>query len=506
MDQSTKKLSKRIFRSVLVTMLAIVLTLLEPTGVASAAAKKSKSAKDYYQSIEKTGSEKAIDALTNMYGVYVDSFNTVSKGYGAKMNIKATVAPTLAALLDMEDLKNLEADITTMQNSEKASYQVSLSANDKQFTTLNVLSDLKKDIMYLLVPDLSKAYLKMPGSSGSYGSVSSTSQVYDFFNSNKLSEKTLNKLLKKYSAILYKDLDDVKVYDNSQVTAKGVKEDCTKVVVKIDTKTALSITEKVLKAAQKDNDLKNLCADLKLCSKKDYTSGIKVALNNIKDAKAKAKKKNPNFATMTLYVDGKGCIIGREFSFNKSAGLPSFGYKVTEKGKNTGMDIWLKDGKEQVKITGKLTTDNKAVTGDISLDYTDTKGKKSQPFTMKLDNVTFTKASNSGGYYNGKMTFAGDILSGISLVVNCSGSDTQQLMDMDIIQSGSCLMSLSMNTKLIDYKDFSLPSGSDVVYDLNTEIEKYIKSSDVKKYLQGINEKIDIKAINLYLDEMIKQY
>ncbi len=517
-----KKISKRLLRSIIVSMLALVLTFLEPTLYLVSAAettteaaveKATQSAMEYYQSIEKANADRQIDSIAGFYGDYMENYQKTSKGIGSETTLKITLEPDISALLGMEDFKSVEASITSMQNSNKSKSNVKLSANDKSITTLDVLVDIKNDLVYMLVPELNKAYLKISNKNvspvtGSY-SMMTSSQMMELLNNNPLTEDLLNKLLKKYSEILLTEVNDVTVYGKEQVYANGVAADYTKVVVKFDKKTVVTTTEKVLKAVKEDTDLLNLCVAFNICTKKEYDSRIKKALedNEIqKKALETDSAMNSNFATMTLYVDGNGIIVGREFAFDAASKIPSFGYKTTKNGNNTGVEAWYKDtDKEELKFVGKVATENDAKSGEVSFLYTDTEGKKTQPINLVLDNLKVITVG-TGSAIDGKFTITGDIMKDISIVADCSGSGTQQVMDMDVLQADKRIVKVYMKTLLLDYQDFKLPSKSDVVYDMNTEMEKYLSSSDVKKFLQGINEKIDIKVINLYLDQMISLY
>lgn len=519
---STKMISKRLLRTIIVSMLALVLTFLEPTVFIVSAAetteevtveKTTLSAMEYYQSIEATNAEKQIDVFTGFYGDYMEGYQKTSKGIGSEISLKVTLEPDIAALLGMADLKSVKADITTMQTNEKANSTMSLSTNDKEFTTLSVLSDVKNNIVYMLVPELNKAYLKLSNlnsqSVNGSSSMMTSNKVLEFLNNNPLTEDLLNNLLKKYSEILFAEINDVTVYGNERIDANGVAAEYKKVVAKLDTKTVLTTKEKVLKAAKEDKDLLNLCVALDLCTKKEYNSSIKKALDDIatqKKAIEADSTKNTNVATMTLYVDGNGIIAGRELVFDDAAKIPSFGYKTTKNGKDIGVEAWLKTtDKEEMKVVSRVAIEDDGKSGDISFAYTDKEGKKTQPINVNLENFKMSYVG-TGSYIDGKFTITGDSLQDISIVANCSGNATQQVMDMDVLQADKPMVKVSMKTLLLDYQDFKLPSKSAVVYDMNTEIDKYMSTSDVKKFLQGINKKIDIKTINLYLDQMISSY
>jgi hypothetical protein len=522
--KKTKRLFSIVSKTVMVAIFAITLTFFAPTFANAAEVTLTptptptpvaKSAEESYQTIEKSNLEKQIDAISKAYGAYLDNYKTSAKGVGAEVSIKAIFDPSFAKEMKVDHLESVEASIDSVQTNKKSKSVITLLANNKDFTTLDVFADTEKELAYVLIPELSKAYLKV-STKANYGELTgqtmpfTANDLINILNNNPLTEELLNKLLKKYSTIMVEGITNVTASGIENVSVGGVNADFSKITVKLDEKTLLSIAEKVLTTAKEDKDLSNVCVSYKLCTKSEYNNKIQNALDEISKSKkslSEVKTDSKDVITMTIFVDDKGSITGREFTSNSDLdGLKglSFGYKVAKKDSNKGFQVWLSENNvEEFKTEGKVSASDKGVSGDVVLTVNDSVSKTSETFNIKLEDMNYT-ADGANSYLNGKLTVTGESLKGVSLGVNCIGSKNEQTIQMDYIKEGKNLISFLIGSRLKDFKNFKMPSKSAKIYDSETQINEYISSADAKEYLKGINKKINVKEINTYLDQLIK--
>ncbi len=507
--KSVRRLSK-ILGTVMIAAVLVILSLVSPA-VVKASAETIENPAEYYQTIEKSNLEKQVDAISEFYGQYLDNYKKSAKGVGAQVTLRAELDSSIASSLGLADLKSLKATIVSMQTDKKANSLISLFTNDKEFTSLNVLIDLEKELEYILVPELSKAYLKLsmnPDYSGLDSSVMpvTTKEIMDLFNNNPLTEDLLNKLLKNYAAIAVGEMKDVSVTGES-VIAGSISTDQTKITVKLDEKTLLSIAEKVLTAAKSDKDLLNLFVKFKLGTESDYDKLIQEVLNQVTVQKNNLPKDGSEEAFyMNVWVDKDGNITGRGFSGSTDSKSSIFGYKTAKIDSQVGFTAWVNPSKEEsLKLTGSVETENGAANGDAVLSYTDSDTQTSEEINIHLEDVTYAVGDLSS-YINGKFVITGKSLSGMSIDVNCTGDSELQTMKMDFVQDGTKLVSVTMDTKILPYEDFELPSNTAKVYDMQTQMEDYLSSANIANYLKGINSKIDVKGINAVLEMLISEY
>ncbi len=467
---------------------------------------------EYYQAVEKFNLNKQIDTISSFYGRYLDNYKESSKGVGAEVNIKAEFDPSIAKLIDLEGLKSLKASIVSMQTDKKSQSVISLFTNDKQFTSLEVFADTEKELIYLLIPELSKAYLKI-STNPDYADLSETAEPFtakeitELLNNNPLTEELLNQLLKKYSDIVIGEINDVSIA-NDNITVSGVNADETRMTVKLEEETLLSIAKKVLTAAKTDKDLQNLSVKFKICKESEYVPAITEALNQISNEKAKLSKSNLEKKTliMKVWADKEGNVTGRDFTYDLNSNNSLIGYKTAKNGSDIGIEAWYAPDKEDsLKIAGKVNTKDTGISGNVNIIYNESDILTLQTYNVKLENFAYT-IDDLSSYINGRLTVTGGNLSGVSIVADFAGDSKQQTVGLDFIQEANKLVSVTIDSKVLAYKDFELPSQSAKIYDIETQIEDYISSADFEKYLQGINKKIDVKGINAIIDQMLYGY
>lgn len=506
MRKKTINLRTRILGAIAMAIMAIVLVGITPI-VANVVAQSTSTPLEYYKTIEKSNSDKQIDKFTKSYGDYISNYKNLStKGVGVEVSMKATIDKSIATQLGLKGLKSIKANVVSMQTGQKFKSSVSLFANDTKFTSLDFLLDNKKGLAYILIPELNKAYLKMStntdygellGAKTSFDSNELLALIYD----NSLTEELLNKLLKKYSDLIISEINNVDETKQENITAGKVTQDTTKITVKLDEKTLLAVAQKVLIAAKEDKELMDLCVEFKVCTKKEYTKSIQEQLDTIKKDQTIATTKEA--LNMNIWVDKKGNIIGREFAITVDKEETSFGYKVAKSGSDLGIEAWMKEDKDtDVKVVGNFIISTKGLTGSAKLTVKEKDEKTSETVTLKLEDVKYT-GNKSSSYINGKITMTGTSMPGISIVSSCTGSKDKQNIVMKFVQDKVNVVTLSIDSKQKDYKEFSLPSKSAKIYSFEKQFEKYLAASDMNKYIKSINKKIKINSINEILNELL---
>ncbi|WFR57371.1 hypothetical protein QA584_27825 [Anaerocolumna sp. AGMB13025] len=498
--------------TLMLTTVCMLLSVFSPAAVKAYAAQVASPAAisaDNYQTIEKADLHKQIDKFTKAYENYVENYKKVSQGMGSELTVRSEFDPTIAAALGLPDLKSVKADMVSMQNAKKVKSIITLFTNDIKFTSLNMISDLEKQLTYLLIPELSKAYLKAdPKSTGlnSYGPGSNftTKDFLDILNNPALTEKTLNQLLKRYADIVVSDLNDVSAMDY-YMSAGGLSDQQTRYTVNVDEKVVLKIAKDVLAVASTDEELSDLFVKLNLCSKAEYTKMIAAAQNEVKEMINYVNMFEPEgLFTMRVWVDSDGTITGRDFSLATDKDNSLFGYKTVKKGEVTGMEAWISPDKETIfKLSSTTSKDNSGINGNAVITYaTD---KTSVEFKALIKDLKYT-SFGSGYYLNGNLVITGESLPGSTLLVAFNGNETAQKIKADFVQGTLNLISVTIDTKILPYEDFDLPSESDTVYDMTTQMDTYFNKGDFVNYLKGINSKINVQGINKLLDQMIKSY
>lgn len=496
--------------AVLIAAALMLLSVFAPAAV-SQAAEAVENTTDYYQSVEKANLEKQINDFTKLYGVYLENYKMAASGLGAEATIKAEFDPGFAAAVGLKNLKSIKTTAVSRQTDKKADSILTFFTNDIELTSMKVLTDVEKEVTYLLIPELSKAYLKIPTNS-SYGNSYSTAALFsakdvmEFFNNNPLTEELLNKLLKRYTTVALGEIKNVSSMDYF-MTAGGISGDQTMFTVKIDEKTLLAIAEKVLKTARTDGDLEDLLVKLKICTKEQYGLIVDAALDSIAAQKdLYSELENETLFVMRVWVDSQGNITGREFLADADSDTSILGYKTIKAGANTGIEAWFSLEEEEVlKLSGTVSEENGLNSGDLSVTITDSYMDAPLEFNIALQDVSIT-STDATSYMNGKFVITSTSLPGQRIEAALYGNEIEQKIKAELIQETTKLVTVTINSKVLSYEDFDLPSDSDKVYDMETQLEAYLNETDFAGYLENINKKVDVEGINAVLEQLLNAY
>lgn len=490
----------------IIVIAAILFSIFSPT-VINTIARITLSPAMYYQKIENANLEKQIDTLSKSYGNYIEAYqNTLDKGASAETSISATLDSSITTTLGLDGLKNIKASILSSAIGLKAKSTIALACNEKEITTLDYYLDMEKEDFFIQVPDLNKAYIKASLSDATSQTEVpfSTKDIYRFLEENPLTEELLNDLLKKYIQLAIEELDNVTVGNSETVTANKISSEYTKLSVNIDEKTFLTILEKILNTAKSDKDLRNLFVELNICKEGEYESLIQDYLDDIENEKSSVNEKD--VIVMTILVDNKGNITGRDFSYTIDNETDTFGYKTARKGTALGVDAWVKTGgTEIINAKGTLKLGTKGASGDVVLSYTDPSIGSSEVFNITMEDVK-NVYEDKMYYLNGTYTITSETLSAMNVTISLTGKEKQQNMTLDFVQGGVNLASISIVSKYVPFASFELPKETDEMYDANTQINEYLSTADIQKYLTDINDKIDVEGINTIIDGILYSY
>ncbi len=496
--------------AMLIAAALMLLSVFAPAAV-SQAAEAVENTTDYYQSVEKANLDKQIDEFTKLYGVYMENYKKSASGLGAEATIKAEFDPGFATALGLKNLKSIKTTAVSRQTDKKSDSILTFFTNDIELTSMNVLSDVEKEVTYLLIPELSKAYLKIPANSA-YGDSYSTAapftakDVMEFFNNNPLTEKLLNQLLKRYTSAALGEIKDVSSMDYF-MTAGSISGDQTMFTVKIDEKTLLAIAETVLKTARTDGDLEDLLVKLKICTKEQYGIIVDAALDSITAQKElSGVLGNQTLFVMRVWADSQGNITGREFLAGTDSNTSVLGYKTVKDGTDTGIEAWFSPDEEVVlKLSGTVSEENGLNNGDLSVTITDAYTAAPLEFNIALQDVSVT-TKDASSYMNGKFVITSTSLPGQRIEAALYGNEIEQKIKAELIQETTTLVTVTITSKVLIYEDFELPSDSDKVYDMETQLEDYLKETDFAGYLENINKKVDVEGINRVLEQLLDAY
>ena len=460
----------------------------------------------YYQKVEKANLDQQVDKLTDAYtNMITDYQKALKQQVGQETTIQATLDSSITEGTSYEGLKSIKTKMLSMVNGLSSKTDIGISCNDQELTSFEAF--MTNDIYYLLIPDLSKAFLKSDVNSLEGDTTSSELQnsIYDFIN-DPVSADLLNKVMKKYGNIVFDNIKNVTINKNVPEATYDEITKYTRLDISINQKAALNISKAILTAAKSDTELRDMFVDLGICTKKEYSAAISESLTSVtaelKDLQIE-KSNGPIVLKMYLWVDGNGKIAGRSFKIDTGYEVLNLGYRTAQIGTKVCVEAWVSsDGQDIMRGMGSFTAGLLGVSGEFEISYTDSYTETKSKFNIDFKNVKYTKDDISS-FLNGAFTITSDELKNTSFNLTFTGESGKQDILFDMVQDSKSIVTVSTTSKIVPYSEFSLPSSTDKIYDMDTVFDKYLEDSDLKGFLEGIKEKSDVAFIDTYIDTLI---
>ena len=466
--------------------------------IANSFALMTKSPLKYYAGIEQKSLNKGIDSLTESYGKYIDQYNKQEEsGVAQDTNVKLTVNSQFTGLIGLSNFQSLEAKISSLSKGNKGKASIGISYNTQPLVTMDTLVDSETGDIYTSIPELSSAYLLfslneiMASSGDDYGNY--VAEMETLLSNETLSPDVLNALLKKYSAIIVKNIDNMTLDKNVKLTASDINATYNMLTSELSGEDISNIAAAILNEAKNDEQVKNLLVALQVCTADEYASLIDDALTEINSTKD-AYLDTSDSVFMRIYVDKAGIIIGRDFNSSKDssgdANASGGGYYIVNTGNKVGFKGWMKeDGQNILDFSAGGSVSAKGFTGKSVLSFSeynyDYDDYTTSSFNIAVENA---KMTSDKGYVNGKFTITSELLMGANIVLDCKAEDKTQNVKLQLLYAGIDAGAIEITSTEGTYQDFELPSENDQVYDGISDIYSYMGTADFEGLFSKVEE------------------
>ncbi len=487
---------------------AIVVILILVSGAATAFAFKdkivnvfsqmTKSPAEYYAYVE----EKAIKESTDELKEYA---NTVVKDMAVDLTTDVTLnRETLDTLLqsslgvslaDMEGsigvtLESFGLNVQAAKKGNKLSETFGVRFNEVDLITMDMFMDLTEQEMLMRFPELSDAYVDFSSALEEGLSEFDLDELEAFTAGSSIDAADL---LKRYGNIIVKNIEDVEMDKNAELTIDDLSEKCTKLTVTISNDDVKNILEDILIEAKEDKYILDVL-DVYGIDEDDYQDMIDQAEDDLEDFSEDLLEED---IEMLVYVDGDGNIIGREFSMDGSDA--SIGYITATKGSETEYKLYVNDDddNEVINLTGSHTKKDGAYNGSAELEISDPYEEYFTTISLDIDYEDVkTEKKNNHTYNYGTITISSLDLLGIQVVIENSVKDDIQNNKIEFQMGASPIVTIKSKLEYLKDIDVDEPSDSDEVYDIE-DIDSYTDSLDLEGYLSNISEKLGIDLQSL---------
>ena len=461
------------------------------------------SPKDYYLWVEKRNADKAADKIANSYDEKLQLLHGDDRH--VDVNLGLEMGESLFDIIGMAEdeleefsfLKKIgiRSSVDTIGEKNKADTILTLDGQD--IISFDVVQGEDQQI-YFSIPELSQKYILMD--SEEYKNVLSL-QAYRqkmFEDVIKCSPdgETTKKLYKRYTKILYENYDKIDLTKSTILRVNDLGQKCAQIDVTIEREDVLKISDAMINSFETDADLKKIYDDYVQCIKDEYAKMdkdfdyqpefptyaemIKVMKDGLEEAKARVTDDDLGIC-MSVYVDNKGNIIGREWKLNQNGVNESIRLlSVREKGQRA-FEASAIVGSNPVSFIGQGQEINGKLNGHFKLE-----AEGIEQFDVETKD--FDVDALEDGHLNG--TFILRPTDKLKALV----SDTEYA---EMIQSATITMTSYMAT-----------NENRLYFDIDTKDEKFIHLSleqfvsKAKEIIEPVKEDI----LTVSDDEGLKEY
>lgn len=497
-----KKPKKAVFVAAGVAVLAVVLVsvgiVVSAGNMGNFFRRTFSSPEDYYQYVESENAEALAENVSDMYNrILLSNKDLFNSAYNATVTLELDDAGKdllqLAGMagVDLSALDSASLGGGVAINDDMISMNLSTALNNRDFLTFILLMDIAKGKLFVQLPDLTNTYLgiDLEDEVGySYDNFveewEDIREAYEDSVGSLPGQQELAKLLNKYMKIAVSCVEDV---DKSSTTlrAEGVEVKCTALEVTIGARDVADMLDAILEEAEDDDDLEDFIIDLAEAFGEDggyiyddLLDELEWAYNDLKDVRG------GNDIVMTVYVDGKGNVIGREFE----ADGVLISMLMPEKGGEFGYELSVKRGRNTyLSLTGSGEKDGDVIDGEFSLSCADFYYSSGGSRSGMLDILDITVesldlATLEKGQLNGTLVISpgsdvadmvrnavGSIpgmsmLEDISFRLTAATTDGSLTYSFNVSYDGKSVGTLTLALDKKQASNISSPSDRDVVY------------------------------------------
>lgn len=458
------------------------------------------SPKKYYLKLEKKAIEDMSSTISSAYGKEVAQIKKANNPVATSTNMKFSVNDSYVSALGLSKVFPIELKNKTsldLKNKKEKVFMELLLGNES-FGSLNMLMDISKENFgssYIQIPELNEAYIGIfPDdleentdlTSEEDAAMEQAQKFYETYLSDPTSEKLVQTLLSRYSNIIIKNVNNVVLNKNTEVSANGATAKNTKIVVTLTTAEIKAIAKEIVDTAKNDTDLKNELIRLSLCTEEQYNTAMEEAAKGVEELTDAEKGQ----LIMTVWADQNGKITGRDITLESEDEEPiTFSYHTVKEKNTTSLESSMtSDGITNLIVKGKNTNEKGISNGDITAELNGD-GASNYSAAVTYDSVKTT--NKDLGYFSGNFNFSVTQVPSASLKLTAAGTEKDQKLLFEAIALGQNLGSLEITTAEAAYEDFSFPDSKNV-YSMNDETagEKYMETAN-QEYITKVQNKVN---------------
>ena len=449
----------------------------------------------------------AADIYENSFLEYSD-YNNLSVDYNVEVELSETAAEMVAAALETDDAKpftKMAVDFFMSFKGDVISAEAVATLGKTQLISADGVADLKKGQAFGRVEELTSKYIGVSFEEYSEMITEGMKQGDEFIEllPNK---KTVESLVKRYMTVVVENLDSV-TEKKDTISVGDIEQKCTAIRVRIKQKDFNKIAVAVLEEAKDDKELIGLLADFAVASAKMegdeevdakeieemIKAEIEAALESAEDAEVDPE--DDEEMVMTVWVNGKGEVIGREIEIDDE---PLFVYKMPEKGGKFALKASIIDGNDEVIFDGNGKKSSSSLSGEFALKMKEDGGKAVKFIEVDVDKFDTKKIKE--GFLNGTFTLklsdeflkeagagmAGAMFGDYNIKCVFKSGKNNATVEIALMDKEDMFAKIMMDAKIGSGKSASLPKG--ILVEDQEDIIEWAKTIKFDKFTKNLKK------------------
>lgn len=518
------------------------------------------SPQDYYASVEKDNFSNMAASAANAYQTLLrepmssvsDMYESVTSGEiyeggykgeivielgdSAMENLMDTLSYQEELPFDISEWNRIALEYETYSGDSLINAAAGLTIGDTGLISVDTLLDYKDSALYLAIPELSESYLGISFEDvmADYeDALQSMEEMTEYLDAIQEIVKVLpdakqaQALLTKYFDVIIGCVDDVDK-ESVKLEAGGVNQKCTCLKVTIDGKTLVKAAKALCKELKDDKDLKKYITDFvdavsEQAEALDMAEELGMELDadeiyeqfqsmcdEILDTIDENEEEIPEFElVMSVYVDSKGHVCGREFELEVEEQTMTLLVANTENGSNVGFEASLLIDDGDVENGFVFEGSGKKNKGKLDGTYALTVMAQGEKKKMMNVNVKqFDLDAREKGYLNGSfgLSIADDLLEEMEeripeevysmleemeLVFDLTSNENAAKFKVSLNQGKELYASLSISSEKVSDKKLSVPSDAIMIEDIEDPEEamlEYWETIDWDSMIEKLEE------------------
>lgn len=485
----------------------------------------------YYQYVEKKEIAELAGSAASIYdNVILSNANFSDRSVESKFTLEIgdealdKLEDFTDVQYDLDDLDWLKEITLTVNSNSKdnlTSGEASLSLGKTEIISGEVIYNVEKEDLYIQVPQLIEKYIGIEDVGQTLGTsyyrsadteevLAMMEKVYD-----KCPDKgTVEKLLYKYFCTALECIDDVEK-ERTELEAEDITQKCTQLKATIDFETSQKMAVAVLEQMKDDKELKKIIMDMAEIEEdvdakelyEDFQNSIENEIENVDywyDSHTKI--------VMSIYIDGKGNVIGRQIKVRGDGEQMTLNYKMPQKGGKFGFELSLDADGDNMRLVGTGKKSGNKLNGEFTV-----KEGKNKLLEIEVSNYDTKKIKE--GFIEGNFIFsikgagtsystAAAMLSSYKLGFDIKTTKSSSNVVTTLYDGDEVWATLTTNVKTEKGKKVTVPADKKVIvvedeYDLE-EILEDIKFDKLKSNLKKAKAPSELLDMIEYLEDELE--